>query len=185
MENSLVRARVAPLLSPREELIWVGQPWQGVRFYQEDWFMVPLSVGAGGTLVFMGAQAMTAPTFSVNLIGLMLLLPALYGIVGRFVMDAYLRSKTYYALTNRRVLIHFDGAGITTTSFDLLSLANLRVETGGTTRGTVYLNDLPYGVSAPASRGIPFWGSGIKPPPALEMIPDAQQLYEMIQDIRG
>lgn len=185
MENSLVRAKVAPLLSPREELIWIGQPWQGIRFYQEDWFMIPVSVSIGGIFIFMGVIAMTAPTVSVNLTGLIFVLPALYFIVGRFFMDAYLRSKTYYALTNRRVLIHFDGLGVTTTSFDLRSLANLRVETGSTTRGTVYLNDLPYGVSAPASRGIPFWGSGVKPPPALEMISDAQHLYEMIQDIRG
>lgn len=183
MENSLVRAQVAPLLSPREELIWVGQPWQGVRLYQEDWVVVPVSVGVGGGFVVMGVATLTSSPFPGNLLGLLILIVSLYFIGGRFFMDAYLRSKTYYALTNRRVLIHFDGVGVTTTSFDLHSLANLRVETGSTTRGTVYLNDLPYGVSAPAARGIP--GNGIKPPPALEMIPDAQHLYELIQDIRG
>ena len=89
-----------------EKLIWSGRPRQGVFLTQKDAGMVPFSLMWGGFSFFWEFKAVSSggPLF-FDLWGVPFVLVGLYMIVGRFFYEAMLRSRTYYGLTNERVII--------------------------------------------------------------------------------
>ncbi len=183
-----LRHKLQPLLSDREELLWTGQPRQGVVLRGHDVFLIPFSfLWGGGVLlgVFGGVIGGFGSNFPLFMIPFLLFFVAvaLYITVGRFFLDAYGRAKTFYGITNRRIIIQNEGIGGKTQSFDLKSLSNLTLEQGKDGRGTVTVGASQHGRMV-MMRGMGFPGWGTYMPPALEMIPDAQRVYELIQDVR-
>lgn len=184
-----LRHKLQPLLTDREELLWTGQPKQGILFRGYDIFLVPFSLVWGGGVVFGVFGSMLSGFgrggFPLFLLPVLLLFGgvAFYITIGRFLLDAYSRSKTYYGITNRRIIIQNEGIGGKTHSYDLKSLSNLSVEQGKDGRGTVTIGASPTGRGM-MMRGFGWPGMNGMLPPALEMIPDAQQVYELIQDVR-
>jgi hypothetical protein len=89
-----------------EKLIWSGRPRQGVFLTQRDAGMIPFSLMWGGFSFFWEFKAVSSggPLF-FDLWGVPFVLVGLYMIVGRFFYEAMLRSRTYYGLTNERVII--------------------------------------------------------------------------------
>jgi hypothetical protein len=64
-------------------------------------------------------------------------LARLYLIAGRFVVDAWLRSKTSYAVTNRRALITRSAPFGRFVSLNLNRLPDMELKDDATGRGTV------------------------------------------------
>lgn len=182
------RQKLQPLLSDREELLWTGQPKQGIIFRGYDLFLVPFSLIWGGGLLFgfFGSflSSFRGGGFPIFMIPFLLFfgLVALYITIGRFLLDAYGRAKMFYGITNRRIILQNEGIGGKTQSFDLKSLSNLSVEHGKDGRGTITIGTAPGGRMA--MRGFVLPGMGSYLPPVLEQIPDAQKIYELIQDVR-
>ena len=58
-------------------------------------------------------------------------------IAGRFVVDAWLRGKTYYAVTSRRILIARWGIGSKLTALGLDRLPDVQLSQGVDGRGTI------------------------------------------------
>lgn len=118
-------------LSGSEKLVWAGMPKQGIRFKPSDKFMIPFSMVWGGFALFWEFMAITTSnwedTFDLvfPLFGLPFVFVGLYLMVGRFFMDARMRSRTFYALTNQRVVIASGLRSKTVKSLDLDSLGNL------------------------------------------------------------
>lgn len=178
-----VRQTLQPLLSSREEFMWSGQPWQGLHFQRDDWWRIPQSIIQGVVLVFIGLSFFHGATSLYALMGVALWLLAFYITLGRFFADAYWRSRTYYALTNRRIIIHTTVFGTTTTSHDLPSLYHLRAEVKGNGHGTIQVGK-DTRIMEMFFRVRPFLGIGDYSN-SLTMIPNAQRVYELIQDVRG
>lgn len=177
-------SRLQPLLSDREELLWTGQPRQGLILRGYDLFLVPFSLlWGGGILVGFGSAILSGAPGFINPIFFFFVAVAFYITIGRFLIDAYMRAKTTYGITNRRIIIQNEGIGGKTHSYDLKTLSNLSVEQGRNGRGTVTIGPPPYGRMN--MRGFTFPGMGTYEAPAFEQIPNAQQVYELIQDIRA
>jgi hypothetical protein len=183
-----LRHKLQPLLSDREELLWTGQPKQGIIFRGYDLFLVPFSFLWGGGLL-LGVVGGMLDGFSGSDFPIFLLpiffffgLVAFYITIGRFLLDIYSRSKIVYGITNRRIIVQDEGIGGKTKSYDLKSLSNLSVEQGKDGRGTITIGASPSGRWM--MRGFGFPGMNAYMPPALEQIPNAQQVYELIQDVR-
>jgi hypothetical protein len=179
------RETLRPFLSDREELVWTGRPQQGIAFRKSDLFLVPF------TFLF---TLLIVLTFPVRLIAENSHLPlplivafSLYGVVllyvlvGRFLVDAYLRSKITYGITNRHVMIHSKGG--TTRSFEIRGLTHLSVEAGKDGRGTVTIGSKKRPTQL-VLRGLPLPNQDAYLPPALELIPDAQHVYRLLQELR-
>ena len=118
-------------LEPGESLLWAGQPRKGVRFQSADIFLVPFSLMWGGFAIFWEAMVLTMshrhtkaiPLF-FSLWGIPFVLVGLYLIFGRFLVDAFRRSNTYYGLTDRRAII-ITGLFDRQPALDLSTLAGL------------------------------------------------------------
>jgi hypothetical protein len=167
-----------PLLGSREELIWVGQPKQGLMLQGSDFWIIPLTLWQGLFLLGIGYFLLTIRDIVGLLVGSILCAITLYLLIGRFFVDAYRRSRIYYALTNRRIIIHIEMFGNNTISYDLPSLSNLCADVKGNGRGTIQVSP-EVGWSPGLILGIGTYTH------ALKMIPNAQQVYELIQDVRG
>ncbi len=143
---------LAPFLDPGEKLLWSGQPRQGVRLQAGDVVMIPFSLMWGGFAIFWEATVLglvapggrphaKAPVF-MALWGIPFVLVGLYMIVGRFFYDAALRRKTWYGVTDRRVIILRSLFKSSVNSFDYGNLANLNLVERGDHSGDI-LFDLP------------------------------------------
>jgi hypothetical protein len=171
-------------LNPGEQIVWSGQPQQGLMLRPADALMIPFSLLWGGFAIFweLGVVSSGAPFF-FKLWGIPFVLVGLYMIFGRFFVDAAQRSKTYYALTNERVIILSGLFNQNTKTLDLRKLQeiNINVKTDG--KGTI-----TFGPSDPmswmyAGGGFPNTGR-YHIAPSFEMIDDAKVVYQHIKRLQ-
>src|ERR1700678_2231265 len=100
-----------------ESIHWAGIPDPRVIFHSDDWAAIPFSFVWTGFFVFLEAQAFgfwgAKPQRDGNLFmelwGIPFLVMGNYFVWGRFLWDAWLKRRTYYAVTNRRVLVLQEG----------------------------------------------------------------------------
>ena len=97
---------IATELESGERLLWSGAPPQGLLLRSSDAFLIPFSLMWGGFALFWEATTVKAkaPVF-FTLWGIPFVLVGLYVMVGRFFVDARQRSRTFYGVTDRRILI--------------------------------------------------------------------------------
>lgn len=88
-----------------EYIIWSGQPDGSKIFSKADFFLIPFSLLWGG---FAITWEMTVLGFDAPLLfklwGLPFVAVGLYMIFGRFIYKAKMKKKTYYYVTNKRVI---------------------------------------------------------------------------------
>lgn len=108
-----IREKLTPYLASGESIQWVGQPDPTKLVSIADWFMIPFSLFWCGFAVFWEVTALTGILSSGEqgpflwifpLFGIPFVLIGLYMLFGRFIAKEYTRKRTYYAVTNQRVL---------------------------------------------------------------------------------
>jgi hypothetical protein len=97
-------------LDADERLIWSGQPKQGIQLQLADVFFIPVGLFWTTFMIFaaiaiIGQEAdLGSKIFGLIVIGLFILF-GLFLLGGRLWVDAALRRRTYYAVTDRRIII--------------------------------------------------------------------------------
>lgn len=162
-----------------KDLTWTGRPAQGLRLRRPDLLLIPFSLMWGGFAIFWESSvlALGGPWF-FKLWGIPFVLVGLYLIAGRFIWDAYVRSKTWYAIASDSALICRRTPGDGLQRIYLQSVNNLRLTVAKNGTGTIsFGNDVPWG-----------WGGsqGWNGPavPSFEFIADAQRVYDMCAEAR-
>jgi len=168
-------------LGRSERLLWSGVPRQGLLFRGTDILVVPISFLWAGFAVFWEySVASKGVPFFFMLWGIPFVLLGLYITVGRFFVDSYQRSRTYYAVTDQRVIIL---GGLINREVKSLALSGLN---------DVSLNErsdhsgsITFGPTNPAYAmwsGTVWPGMGKKAAPAFDLIPDVRKVFDLIRE---
>jgi hypothetical protein len=178
---NLISAEIKSQISIDEELLWNGQPKQGIIFRKSDVFAIPFSLLWGGFAIFWESSVITtdAPWF-FKLFGIPFVLAGLYIIFGRFFFDAKQRSKSFYAVTNQRIIIINGVFSRAVKSMNLRTLSDISLTESKNSEGTI-----TFGPSSPFSSmfgGFSGWpGTAGQMSPQFDSIQNAKQVYEIIQ----
>jgi hypothetical protein len=173
---------IQALLEPGENILWIGQPQQGLMLRASDGFTIPFSLLWCGFAIFWEFMALEhgAPGF-FDAWGIPFVLIGLYMVFGRFFFDAFQRARTNYAVTDQRVLIATQGFTTSVRTLAIEGLTDINVSLKPNGRGTLkFGRDVsPYGSFA--FRGWPGAGSMA---PAFEGIDNAIDVLHIIRDAR-
>jgi hypothetical protein len=167
-------------LLPGEAVVWFGRPGQGILFAPRDALLIPFSLLWGGFTIFWETMALStrAPGGFV-LFGVPFVLVGLFMIFGRFLLDAWLRARTAYALTDRRILILRWGPWPTFKAVRLDRLPEATLSESSSGRGTVRFAD-----QAPLwsrNAGFAIWVPSLDPTPQFLAIHDAKSVFAVVQ----
>jgi hypothetical protein len=176
-----------------ESVYWAGMPNRGVIFHSDDWYVVPFSLLWGGFAIFWEASVLGywgkgprsgGPALFMAIWGIPFIVMGQYMIWGRFLYDAWLKRRTYFAVTNRRVLTVQEGWKRKASSMYLEAIPSIERE--GTATGTLW-----FGTKYPIFTGR---GSGKKTRsmsrfslgevPVFADIDDVDSVYRVIMDLR-
>lgn len=158
------------MLQPGEQLLWYGAPSQGFRLQKQDWFMIPFSILWCGFAIFwtLGASAAGG---AFGLFGIPFVAVGLYITLGRFFHDAYRRKRTYYGVTDQRVIL-LEPKAIKSLPYHQIPVLELERHGNGT--GTIYLSEQLHGYRNGRHRA---YGERT----ALRFVSDAARVYGIIQ----
>lgn len=167
-------------LAAGEYLLWNGQPKSGLRLGWYDLFLIPFSFLWAGFAVFweLGVISSGAPFFFV-LWGIPFLLLGAYITIGRFFVDALIRSRTQYAVTNERILIIGTFPSRSVKSLPLQGLSQITIEERRDGSGVITFGmPIPF-ASWYRATPWPWWGRRLSP--AFDELADARAVYELIR----
>lgn len=166
-------------LSSGEKLLWSGQPAQGFRLRSSDSFVIPFSLVWCGFAFFWEASVIAgrAPIF-FKLWGVPFILVGIYFVAGRFFVDVKARTRTFYGVTNDRIIIVDGIFSRQTKSLHLRTLSDISLVEWADGSGTII-----FGPQYPYTRRFPAgWpGASQYAPPAFEMIERAKETYDLIR----
>jgi len=168
-------------LSDAEQVLWSGQPRQGIVLRGSDIFLIPFSLlWCGFAIVWeVSALVMPAPGFFA-LFGIPFVCVGIYFVIGRFFVEARQRARTFYALTNERILIISGLMMRKVKSLDLRSLSDLSISEGKKGDGTIsFGGGSPFGWMFGGMAGWP--GSEAYLGPRFDLLADAKSVFEMIR----
>ena len=103
------------LLEKGERVLWAGMPARGNGLGPRDIIMIPFSLAWAGFAFFWEYSTVISFLRTGSWIyivfmifGSVFVLAGIYLVIGRFFFDAYAAKRTFYAVTDRRVMIRRD-----------------------------------------------------------------------------
>jgi hypothetical protein len=174
-----------PHLVGGEHVLWTGRPDPTRRLTKTDLFAVPFTLMWGGFAIFWETSVIAsgAPVF-FWLWGVPFVAVGLYLIAGRFVYRAWLRRRTLYAVTDRRVLkvvSRRSGDSVQALFLDAIPAVNRELRPDGS--GTVLFGTAS--VQARASALLPAAVVKVEGIPlAFEDVPNAAYVAELVTELR-
>lgn len=170
-------------LAPGETLLWSGEPRRGLFLRPSDLYLIPFSLLWGGFAVFwnFGVWNSNAPIF-FRIWGLPFLAVGFHMIFGRFFVDAWQRSKTFYGVTNERVIVVSGIFSRNVKSLNLKTLTDISISERKDLSGTITFG--PSDQSSSWSANFPFttgWRNEITYP-VFDSIADAKRVYDTIRN---
>jgi len=179
-------------LMSSESIYWAGMPDLRVIFHSDDLAVIPFSLVWTGFFIFWEADALSVwrdkshqdgtHVFMV-LWGIPFLVMGNYIVWGRFLRDAWLKRRTYYGVTNRRLLILQEGWKRKTSTMFLQEIP--QIEREGASIGTLWFGT-KYPVIVPRgqkSRDMSRFSLGDVP--VFADIADVDSVHRLIMDLRA
>jgi hypothetical protein len=183
------RSPIDDLLGPGEKLLWAGRPPQKlVMFNIGDLFLIPFFLVWTGFACFWELAAIgiflsdpASPAIIMPLFGLPFVAIGFFMLGGRFAGDVMVRRSTYYALTDRRVMIVTGRKGQTVTSVPLEKIENIGMMIHRNGTGTLNFTGVPgmamLGSATVYARST---GKGVNTPPLFDHIVEPKKVYDMV-----
>lgn len=163
-------------LSPGEQVVWSGQPRQGIVVRGADAFTIPFSlVWAGFSVFWVITAAESGAPLPFVLFGVPFVLVGIYLVIGRFFVEAWQRKRTFYALTPERVIIASGRFSRKVKSVNLKGLAELEFSERPDGTGTISFGPQPDVMARNGRR------SPLPLGPRFDLIPQARSVYEAVR----
>jgi hypothetical protein len=171
-------------LTSGERLLWEGRPRGGVKLRGSDFFLIPFSLLWGGFAIVWESMALfvvpknNPAGWVFPLFGIPFVLAGLYIIFGRFIVDAKMRARTEYALTNRRAIIISGLFARKVRSINLQSTPEITLSEKNDGSGTI-----AFGAAQPFNWWVQtsIWFPSASSQPAFEMIEKVRDVYNIIE----
>jgi hypothetical protein len=169
-----------------ERILWTGQPETSVLFTRADIFLVPFSLLWGGFAFFweITAISMKAP-MDFWLFGIPFVIIGFYIVFGRFLVKNRRKRRTFYALTNQRVLIlsTFISRSLQAQFIEQIPSININVRKNGI--GTITFGNTSWMNSMYGNTGLEFFSSfyGINSLSFYD-IKNANEVYQLVNQVR-
>ena len=193
MDNYMIEEQFRNDLANGEYIIWAGQPAPKL-FNSSDFFLVPFSFIWCGFTIFWEIMAFTAfrqvgngPGIIFPIFGIPFVLVGLYLLLGRFFYRSLKNNRTYYALTNQRVMVlhALFGKNLRSLSLNHIPALNKSVNSKGI--GSITFGDLPPVYSSMfENSGVRSYGNRYRYGNTMGFyyIKDVDDVYRMINDQR-
>jgi hypothetical protein len=160
-----------------ERILWSGKPGQGLLLTELDIYLIPFSLLWCGLVIFWTIGASRAAGSGPLLFGAFFLCYGLYTLVGRFIIDAWIRRDLRYAVTNRRLLIARPAPFSKFTALNLEQLPEVHLKERTNGRGTIR-----FGQRGPTRGGYyRLISPAFDPNPLFLAIDDARRVFDLIQ----
>jgi hypothetical protein len=158
-----------------ERLLWYGMPRQGIVVRSADVRLIPFTLLWSAFALFAAGSTLTenGPLFP-KLFVLPFIFIAIYITIGRFLVDAFQRSRTYYGLTTSRIIIISSLFRRTVHYIVLRNLDEVFVDEDSSGCGTITFGPPRYWWEA---TGL---GSRHKAVPSFDLISDVKSVYQKI-----
>ena len=91
-------------LANGEQVLWQGAPGQGNLVTKENIFLIPFSIFWCGFAIFWETSVIMHGIWPFALFGLFFVFIGLYLVFGRFVYTVWVRKRTYYIITNLKII---------------------------------------------------------------------------------
>lgn len=175
-----------------EKILWAGKP-EFYLFSVTDIFLIPFSLVWGGFAIFWEVMVLFikdksghGPPIIFLLFGIPFVLVGLYLIFGRFIFKAWKTRNTFYAVTDKRVMVlsRLIGRNLETAYINSLPGINKSVRSNGT--GTIIFGNFPAFSSLDTNQIFRqnYIGSQSKAPIFYD-IKDVNQVYELVNELRN
>jgi hypothetical protein len=170
-----------------EVVIWAGQPNDRL-FCRNDWKMVPYSLFLAVFSFYWEYAVIVSGAPVIMLItGAIFVLFALYALVGRFFYKSYLKTNTYYYVTNKRVMTikNLSYKKIEVKDIYYLKVINRYIDIDGS--GDIEFGNIPFRMSVLINTGMDLFNRGrrfVIVPLAFYDLDNADEVSNLINEIR-
>lgn len=93
-----------PYLTAGETILWKGKPGKGHLVTSQDVFMIPFSIVVCVFTIFWLVTALSSGVPFFWMFGIPFVCVGLYLVAGRFIRSAYIRKRTWYVITNKKII---------------------------------------------------------------------------------
>lgn len=185
-------AEIQSELTSGELVLWAARPHPGIVFRSSDGIKIPFSLLWGGFAVFweMGVLGFFNDSnhggvkFDFpGLWGIPFLLAGQYMIWGRFLFESWIKKRTFYAVTNLRVIVVQNGFTRRIASSYIDTLPVLNKEAGSGKQGSLKFREALYAWMG--GNGSTFWNEfSLAEGPRFLDIEEVDPVYKLIAELR-
>lgn len=94
-----------PYIIAGESILWKGKPEKGNLFTSKELVLLPFSLMICGFSLFWESLAIQTGQLFPVIWGLPIVAIGIYMLIGRYIHAAFLRNKTFYVITNKKLII--------------------------------------------------------------------------------
>ena len=172
--------QISAYLPVGEKLLWAGRPEQGLRLRLSDLYLIPFGLFwcVLGVAFLWGAFEVGsgyALWFGLPF-GLLSLVIGVFIVIGRYFYDAWVRARTVYGLTDRRLVIVSKNPSPTLDLPHLRDITDVSLRKGRGGEGTIQLGTDTVIHSGDRDYKLTY---------SLDLIPDAAQVYRLIEHAKA
>jgi hypothetical protein len=177
MDSALTENRLAHALGRDRKFVWTGTPARGIRLRASDAIAIPFSlVWSGFALTFAFAVLRSPGPWFIKLFATTFAAVGIYFIVGRFVLDAYFRAHSAYAIGEDAVYIVRDGFAPKTTILAVNALSQIEIRRKADGSGS-----LLFGPNS--ALGNSQWTASGERRPSFDGVADVDAVYRLIEHL--